>query len=307
MLKDANDSMKIRSRVKDDRVSLTDLTRNLFVPRKTTHGERVDETADNSLAASSDSSFPISLLIMSSEYWPDMREEKLNVPEPIKEAMEQCRRIFERTSGDRTIEWRHDLGQVSMTLEIAGRQLSITCSAYHACILWYFAQESQWEIADMAAAMGTLPSMLRRKMQYWVNRDIVRRVSDDVFRVCSSLHAVPQGGTASRAWAGAAAANQVTVMMDEEEVESAVRSREETSQEEYLAQVQFFWRYIQSMLTNLKALSLERMYSMLKMFVTRSQSSREITREQLKGFLDTKVAQNELTVGASGYSLVRKK
>ncbi|KAK2120786.1 Anaphase-promoting complex subunit 2 [Saguinus oedipus] len=67
--------------------------------------------------------------------------------------------------------------------------------------------------------------------------------------------------------------------------------------------VQLFWTYIQAMLTNLESLSLERIYNMLRMFVVTGPALAEIDLQELQGYLQKKVRDQQLVYSAGVYRL----
>ena len=69
------------------------------------------------------------------------------------------------------------------------------------------------------------------------------------------------------------------------------------------APLQLFWTYIQAMLTNLESLSLERIHSMLKMFVMTGPVVTEIDIQELQGFLQKKVRDQQLIYSGGVYRL----
>lgn len=71
----------------------------------------------------------------------------------------------------------------------------------------------------------------------------------------------------------------------------------------YCMSLQLFWTYIQAMLTNLESLSLERIHSMLKMFVMTGPVVTEIDIQELQGFLQKKVRDQQLIYSGGVYRL----
>lgn len=67
--------------------------------------------------------------------------------------------------------------------------------------------------------------------------------------------------------------------------------------------LQLFWTYIQAMLTNLESLTLERIHSMLKMFVMTGPVVTEIDIQELQGFLQKKVRDQQLIYSGGVYRL----
>ncbi|XP_015427832.1 PREDICTED: anaphase-promoting complex subunit 2, partial [Myotis davidii] len=157
--------------------------------------------------------FGVYAVILSSEFWPPFKDEKLEVPEDIREALEVYCRKYEKLKAMRTLSWKHTLGLVTMDLKNSD--------------LKYLSSK-------------ILPSPLLR-------RGPGSRLT----------HAVPQ----------------------------------------------LFWTYIQAMLTNLESLSLERIYSMLRMFVVTGPALAEIDLQELQAFLQKKVRDQQLVFAAGVYRL----
>jgi anaphase-promoting complex subunit 2 len=67
--------------------------------------------------------------------------------------------------------------------------------------------------------------------------------------------------------------------------------------------VQLFWAYIQAMLTNLETMTLERIHSMLRMFVATGPVVTEMDVNELQAFLQRKVRDHQLIVSAGVYRL----
>lgn len=67
--------------------------------------------------------------------------------------------------------------------------------------------------------------------------------------------------------------------------------------------VQLFWAYIQAMLTNLETMTLERIHSMLRMFVATGPIVTEMDVNELQAFLQRKVRDHQLIVSAGVYRL----
>lgn len=67
--------------------------------------------------------------------------------------------------------------------------------------------------------------------------------------------------------------------------------------------MQLFWAYIQAMLTNLETMTLERIHSMLRMFVATGPVVTEMDVNELQAFLQRKVRDHQLIVSAGVYRL----
>ena len=86
---------------------------------------------------------------------------------------------------------------------------------------------------------------------------------------------------------------------DDEEEESSEKKVDDDSG------LQMYWSYVVGMLTNLEALSAERIHQMLKMFTLQGSTGAEFTMPQLKQFLDSKVKQQLLIFNSGVYRLPR--
>lgn len=67
--------------------------------------------------------------------------------------------------------------------------------------------------------------------------------------------------------------------------------------------LQLFWAYIQAMLTNLDSMTLDRIHSMLRMFVATGPVVTEMDVNELEAFLQRKVREHQLMVSAGVYRL----
>lgn len=71
----------------------------------------------------------------------------------------------------------------------------------------------------------------------------------------------------------------------------------------FLVVSQLFWAYIQAMLTNLESMTLERIHSMLRMFVAAGPGVTEMDVNELQAFLQRKVRAHQLIVSTGVYRL----
>ncbi|XP_054614373.1 anaphase-promoting complex subunit 2 isoform X2 [Dunckerocampus dactyliophorus] len=86
----------------------------------------------------------LSAIIMSSEFWPQLKEEKLELPPLICHAMESFTRRYEKLKAMRTLSWKPHLGSVTLDVELEDRTLSnLTVSPVHAAIILHFQDKSR--------------------------------------------------------------------------------------------------------------------------------------------------------------------
>lgn len=56
--------------------------------------------------------FPISAMILSSQFWPTFKEQSLQLPDEVLKEMEIYTEAYQSLKGNRTLNWKPHLGQV---------------------------------------------------------------------------------------------------------------------------------------------------------------------------------------------------
>uniref|UniRef100_A0A8D1CD80 Anaphase-promoting complex subunit 2 n=1 Tax=Sus scrofa TaxID=9823 RepID=A0A8D1CD80_PIG len=229
--------------------------------------------------------FGVYAVILSSEFWPPFKDEKLEVPEDIREALEVYCRKYEKLKAMRTLSWKHTLGLVTMDVELADRTLSVAVTPVQAVVLLYFQDQASWTLEELSKAVKMPVALLRRRMSVWLQQGVLREEPAGTFSVVEEER--PQDR------------DSMVLIDSDDESDSGMASQADQKEEELL----LFWTYIQAMLTNLESLSLERIYSMLRMFVVTGPALAEIDLQELQGFLQKKVRDQQLVYAAGVYRL----
>lgn len=226
--------------------------------------------------------FPVNSMILSAQFWPAFREEKIKLPEYIWQHLKKYTAAFETLKGNRTLVWKPHLGLVNMEVTLKDRTLEFTVSPVHATILWHFQDKHKWTINELSSTMQMQASMLRRKITFWQSHGILQEKEKDVFVLLEEKRGQNQD-----------------VVVVEEEAESVTASSHDQREEE----LQTFWSFIVGMLTNMESLPLERIHSMLCMFAMQSPSANECGLQGVKQFLDKKVREHKLLYSGGLYRL----
>ncbi|XP_064089361.1 anaphase-promoting complex subunit 2-like [Macrobrachium nipponense] len=237
--------------------------------------------------------FPVSSMILSAQFWPSFKEERLHLPEEVTKELETYTEAFQDLKGNRTLNWKPHLGQVQLEVELKGRTLNLTVTPTQATIIYHFQDRSRWSINELSAVTQVPKTILRRKITYWQTQGVLQEVEPDIFILVEGEETGEEGIVAV---AGAAQPDIAPQAIEEDEAESVMASAQDQREEE----LQVFWSYIVGMLTNLDCLPLERIHSMLKMFV---QGSVECSPQELRAFLDRKVRQHHLLFANGLYKL----
>ncbi|XP_051022411.1 anaphase-promoting complex subunit 2 isoform X2 [Acomys russatus] len=229
--------------------------------------------------------FGVYAVILSSEFWPPFKDEKLEVPEDIRAALDVYCKKYEKLKAMRTLSWKHTLGLVTMDVELADRTLSVAVTPVQAVVLLYFQDQASWTLEELSKVVKMPVALLRRRMSVWLQQGVLREEPPGTFSVIEEER--PQDRD-----------NMVLIDSDDES-DSGMASQADQKEEELL----LFWTYIQAMLTNLESLSLERIYSMLRMFVVTGPALAEIDLQELQGYLQKKVHDQQLIYSAGVYRL----
>ncbi|XP_066148403.1 anaphase-promoting complex subunit 2 [Euwallacea fornicatus] len=227
---------------------------------------------------------PLATMIVSQQFWPPFKEEKLELHAEVAKQMESFTKAFETLKGSRTLCWKNHLGVVNIEVELNDRVVNLAVSPVHATVMMHFQDKNIWELEELSKIMHCPPTVLRRKIGFWLSHGILTEISQDVFAVLEETenrNAVPED-----------------FYVEEFESESAMASAKDQKEEE----LQNIWSYIIGMLMNLDSLSLERIHHMLKMFAFQGPTT-ECSQSELKNFLDRRVRERHLVYANGLYKL----
>lgn len=185
----------------------------------------------------------------------------------------------------RTLSWKHTLGLVTMDVELADRTLSVAVTPVQAVVLLYFQDQASWTLEELSKVVKMPVALLRRRMAVWLQQGVLREEPAGTFSVVEEER--PQDR------------DSMVLLDSDDDSDSGMASQADQKEEELL----LFWTYIQAMLTNLESLSLERIYSMLRMFVVTGPALAEIDLQELQGFLQKKVREQQLVYAGGVYRL----
>nr|XP_034958292.1 anaphase-promoting complex subunit 2 isoform X2 [Zootoca vivipara] len=171
--------------------------------------------------------FPLAATIISSEFWPPLKEEKLELPAEICAAMDAYARKYEKLKAMRTLSWKHHLGTVCLEVELADRTLSLSVTPAQAAIILHFQSKGTWTLEELSSALKVPPASLRRKLALWLQQGVLREDPPGTFSVVEE--------------APKEAPDKVVLVESDEEGDSAMASQADQKEGE----LQVFWTYIQ--------------------------------------------------------------
>uniref|UniRef100_A0A4W4F9E1 Anaphase-promoting complex subunit 2 n=1 Tax=Electrophorus electricus TaxID=8005 RepID=A0A4W4F9E1_ELEEL len=222
---------------------------------------------------------PLSAMILSSEFWPQLKEEKMELPTVVSKAMEAYTLRFEKLKAMRTLCWKPHLGSVTLDVELEDRTLTnLSDKGKGACT---------WSLEDLSGALGVSQELVRRKLALWQQQGVVQEEASGRYSILETASCRERPDRA------------VMLLDSDEEGDSNTTTQSEQREEK----LQLFWAYIQAMLTNLESMTLERIHSMLRMFVVTGPGATEMDVNELQAFLQKKVRDHQLIVSTGVYRL----
>lgn len=261
MLKDMADSRRINSNIREEESRLSE-----------------EEQPPLSLSA----------IILSSEFWPPLKEDKLELPPLICQSMEAYTQRYEKLKAMRTLSWKPHLGSVTLDVELEDRTLTnLNVSPIHAAIILHFQEKSSWTLEELSTKLGAPKELVHRKLALWQQHGVLREEAGGRYYV------VETGSSKEKMERG------VMLIDSDEERDSNTTTQSEQREEK----LQLFWAYIQAMLTNLDSMTLDRIHSMLRMFVATGPVVTEMDINELEAFLQRKVREHQLLTSAGVYRL----
>uniref|UniRef100_A0A8C7HIR0 Anaphase-promoting complex subunit 2 n=1 Tax=Oncorhynchus kisutch TaxID=8019 RepID=A0A8C7HIR0_ONCKI len=230
----------------------------------------------------------LTAMILSSEFWPTLKEEKMELPLLASQAMEAYTHRYEKLKAMRTLSWKPHLGSVTLDVELEDRTLTnLTVSPIHAAIILHFQDKSSWTLEELSGVLGVPQEVARRKLALWQQQGVLKEEAGGHYSILEtgSSREKPERGE--------------MLIDSDEEGDSNTTTHSEQREEK----LQLFWAYIQAMLTNLETMTLERIHSMLRMFVATGPVVTEMDVNELQAFLQRKVRDHQLIVSAGVYRL----
>ncbi|CAD7078540.1 unnamed protein product [Hermetia illucens] len=248
--------------------------------------KRINSHIQSDLNYSNGKAFPISSLILSSQFWPAFNKETLELPDEIQDEFKKYTTSYEAYKGNRTLVWRPVTGRVVLEIELAGRTLEMTVNPTQAAIIHYFQERNEWALEELSGLLKIPPSILRKRISFWQTQGLIKERDTDIYTLIDEMEQSQVDPSQSQE------------ICEEDESESAMASASDQREEE----LQVFWSYIVGMLTNLDSMPIERIHQMLKMFASHG-SGVEFTQEELKNFLQRKVREYKLIYNGGVYHL----
>jgi anaphase-promoting complex subunit 2 len=175
MLKDIGDSKRINSNLHSAKADSSDATANVGNEENVV----VNATANAANRELNEQPFPVNAIILSAQFWPQFKEDTLQLPPEVTRCLDVYTKAFEAMKGNRTLVWKNHLGFANIDLEIGEKKINLTVSPVHAAIIYQFQIKAEWTSEELAHTLSIPVSTLRRRITYWQSQGLLREVSTD--------------------------------------------------------------------------------------------------------------------------------
>jgi anaphase-promoting complex subunit 2 len=116
-------------------------------------------------------------LILSEQFWPKLKEEKIELPNEFKLIQEKFMNSYEAFKGNRTLIWKNNLGQVNIEIEINKQIMEFNVTPIQAAVILKFQEKDRWSIHELSQSLKMCSIALRKKLVYWKMQGLIKEAS----------------------------------------------------------------------------------------------------------------------------------
>ncbi|XP_027096892.1 anaphase-promoting complex subunit 2 isoform X1 [Coffea arabica] len=228
----------------------------------------------------------LSATIISSNFWPPIQDETVNLPAPVDQLLSDYARWFNQIKTPRKLLWKKNLGTVKLELQFGNREVPFTVTPLQASIIMQFQDHTSWSSKDLAAAVGVPVDVLNRRISFWISKGVLTESGgmDASSHVFTLVEAVSDNNKA-----GPSNGSFEELMVGDDDGERSVASVEDQLRKEMTV----YEKFITGMLTNFGSMALDRIHNTLKMFCI-ADPPYDKSLQQLQSFLYGLVAEEKL-------------
>lgn len=219
--------------------------------------------------------------ILSSFFWPQLRDDTFQVPEQISALQKEYESRFERIKGMRKLRWMNALGTSSITLTFEDRTEDFdNLTPWQVSVIHAFQPQPGEEeenttasktgegttrtISQLESLLEMDESLLHQALSFWVGKSILRFHPPSTYSVIESLPKPTSKTGAHDADAAAAAAEELaTLQADSGAATATIKSQSEMLNEKK----HVYTAFIMGMLTNQGNMDVGRIAMMMRMMV----------------------------------------
>ena len=293
MLRDVLDSKRINASIRAA-ITTSPPAQAFFTPQQQFRDPRTPEgrhprtpqprrstRANPRLAPSTPAAAPpgptLNAQILSSFFWPLLRDDDFRVPAEISALQEQYGTNFSRIKGMRKLRWMNALGSGSITLAFADRTEDFdNLTPWQVSVVHAFQPQSDEQhiaakhtksgegisrnVSQLEEMLDMDESLVRQAAAFWVGKSVLRETAPDTYAIIETL---PKSDKKSKADEDAAAAAAELAAVEAAQQPTAVRSQQDLLNEKK----DVYAAFIIGMLTAQGSMPVSRILMMMRMMV----------------------------------------
>ncbi|KAJ1923068.1 Anaphase-promoting complex subunit 2 [Tieghemiomyces parasiticus] len=248
--------------------------------------------------------------IISHLFWPTLRPSNLKLPAPLAARRSQFEALYTQFKPARSLHWHTQMGTIDVTVTQADRQLTLTVTPLQATLLHHFSERGEWTTGELADCTDIPADQLHPPLAFWVSAGVIEATEPDRYR---TLESAPKARSTGRRrprdedtdTSGDNGSDSDESDSDDDPAGTQAAGNDsgmESEQDRKAEEMRIYWSFVVGMLTNLGALPLDRIQSMLQMFV-QEPASYSRTEAELKDFLALMVKEDKLELSGGMYRL----
>ncbi|PIA17128.1 hypothetical protein COEREDRAFT_92181 [Coemansia reversa NRRL 1564] len=245
---------------------------------------------------------PLHATIVSRQFWAPVQSESFAMPPKMAAIRDRYAGVYESLKPARKLEWRDTLGKVTINIELEDRSFELSVRPSQAAVLFAFQDLPRLTLDELVLALECSEEFLLPRVRFWLGRGVLREISDGVFEIAETLgasnatndSAIGNNSVGNSRHVGAAAQSDHEYEGEDDDLESTTATADARSEA-----LRVHFNYIVGMLTNFGPLPLDRILSMLSMFLP----GENTTADDLRNFLAMMVREDRLDLIGGMYKL----
>lgn len=236
-----------------------------------------------------------STLILSSFFWPSLREDEFHIPGPINKMQKAYEVDFERIKNMRKLHWLSALGRVTVELELEDRTVKVEAAqTWQASVIYAFHDDDSAgsipatkTIQELEDSLSMDELLVRNAIAFWISQRVLVEKAPDTYAVLEKLPSAEEER---------AAPSQAPPPVQADAAISAVKSQDAVLHDNKA----MYELFMVGMLTNGGAMDAARITMMMKMVVPGGYAFGE---DETKWLLAGMVEQGKVVESGSNFAI----
>ncbi|KAJ2230489.1 Anaphase-promoting complex subunit 2 [Coemansia sp. RSA 1722] len=238
---------------------------------------------------------PLHSIVVSKQFWPSQQQTDkvpLTMPREMREVQEKYAGVYESVKPARKLVWRDTLGCVKLKIELADRTIDIGVTPMQAAVLMAFEGRQKIQLKELAELLECPEEAVMAKLRFWISQGVLREPVSGTFEPAERRH--PDDDKTDDD-----GSREMEHIDDPEDADDDAANGATAATTTRTDALRMHFNYIVGMLTNIGPLPLDRIHSMLGMFIPGDTT----TLDELRSFLSLMVREDRLELSGGLYKL----